>query len=99
VVGRLAVLDDDEVAVADLLVDHRVALDAKHVAIAFASARRGAAARLITSNGSDRQAGRDVAEQRQFHGPAGTAGRHQFNGSAAIPRAADEAFFLKVAEM
>src|SRR5579862_4864617 len=33
VVGGLAVFDDDEVAVADLLVDHRVALDAQDVGV------------------------------------------------------------------
>src|SRR5262249_13157798 len=36
VVGRLAVLHDDEVAVADLLVDHRVAADAQHVGVTLA---------------------------------------------------------------
>src|SRR4030095_561842 len=33
VVGRPAILHDDEVAIADLLVDHRIASDAGHVAV------------------------------------------------------------------
>src|SRR6185503_2718078 len=36
VVGGLAVLDDDEVAVTDLFVDHRVASDPENVAVALA---------------------------------------------------------------
>src|SRR3954451_16375814 len=37
VVGALSISDDDVVAVADLLVDHRISLDTEDVAVALAS--------------------------------------------------------------
>jgi hypothetical protein len=66
VVGRLPILDDDEVAVADLLVDHRVALDPQDVRVALADQRFGHGDRLVARDGLDGTAGRDVPEQRQL---------------------------------
>src|SRR5258706_8326461 len=54
IVGGLAILDDDEVAVADLLVDHRVALDAKHVGVALAGQRLRHGDRLVARDRLDR---------------------------------------------
>ena len=97
--ARLAVLDDDEVAVADLLVDHRVALDAQHVGVALADEILRHRNGLGAGDRFDRHAGRDVAEHRQFERALPGARRQQLDRAAAVPGAADEALFLQVRQV
>ena len=99
VVGGPAILDDDVVAVADLLVDHRVALDAQHVGVALADEILGHGDRLAADDRFDRRAGGDVPEQRQLDRPAAEARRDQLDRPAPVPRALDEALFLQVGEV
>ena len=99
VVGRAAILDDHEIAVANLLVHHRVALDAQDVGVLLADQILRDGDRFVGRDGLDRRAGRDVAEQRQFDRPVARAGRQQFHRSAAIPGAADAALFLEVGQV
>src|SRR3954468_2749209 len=66
VVGALAILDHDEVAVADLLVDHRIAADAEDVGVALADEVFGHREGFVRGDRFDRQAGGDIAEQRQL---------------------------------
>ena len=99
VVGRAAILDDDVVAVADLLVDHRVPFDAEDVGVALADQILGDRDGFAADDRLDRPAGGDVAEQRQFDGAAAEAGRDQFDRAAPVPGALDEALFLQVGEV
>src|SRR5688500_9791755 len=66
VVGGLAVLDDDEVAVADLLVDHRIALDAQHVGVALADQVFRYGDGFCAGNRLNRRAGSHIAEEGQL---------------------------------
>ena len=70
VVGLVTFVHDDEVAITDLLVDHRGAADLKHVA---APAARDQLVRdrdrVVADDGLDRFARRHEAEQRQLGGP------------------------------
>ena len=99
VVGGAAILDDDVVAVADLLVDHRVALDAQDVGVALADEIFGHRDRFAADDRFDRPAGGDIAEQRQFDRAAAEARRDQLDRAAAVPGALDEALFLQVGEV
>src|SRR6185503_7961822 len=67
VVGGPPILDDYVIAVADLLVDHRVALDAQHVAVALAHEILWNRQRFAADDRFDGHAGRDIPEERQFH--------------------------------
>src|SRR5688572_17492987 len=96
VVHRLAIFHDDEIAVADLLVDHRIALDAQHVAVTLADQALGHGNRFVAGDRLDGGAGGDEPEQRQFKGAAAHPRGHDLHRPAAIPRATDESFFLKV---
>src|SRR5918999_5266755 len=63
VVGALTLVDDDEVPVSDLLVDHRAATNAKHVmASRVPDETVGYGERLLIRDGLDRQTRGDVAE-------------------------------------
>jgi len=99
VIGRLPVFDDDEVAVADVLVDHRIAFDAEHVAVAPADEIFRHGDGLGRGDGLDRQAGGDVAEHGEFDGALADARRHHLDRPAAVPGPADEAFLLEVGEV
>src|SRR3954471_4030233 len=99
VVGGLAILDHDEVAVADLLVDHRIAADAENIRVALADEVLGHGERFVRGDCFDRQAGRDVAEQRQLDRTTAGARRHHLDRTAAVPGPLDEPFFLQVGEM
>src|SRR5262245_59656690 len=96
VVGGFAVFDDDEVTVTNLFVDHRVALDPKDVGIAFACERFGHGDGFVARDRFDRRAGGDKSEQRQLHGAAPTACRHELDRPAAVPGAPDKSLLLEV---
>src|SRR2546427_5119567 len=77
--GLVAFLNDDVVAVLDVLVDHRIAAHLEDVA---ASASRqqlvGHGDRLVTRDRFDRRAGGDQPEQRQLRGAGLPLGRDDF---------------------
>src|SRR5215207_5499613 len=79
VVGRAAVLDDDEVAVPDLFVDHRVPLDAEDVGVALAHEVFGYGDGLVANYRFDRHARGDVAEERQLERAAAGLVRYHFD--------------------
>src|SRR5437762_1781991 len=97
--GRLAIFDDYEVAVANLLVDHGVATHAEHVRIAFADEILRDSDRLARRDGFDGDAGCHVAEQRQLHRASAGPRRHHLDRPAPIPGALDEPLFLLVGQM
>src|SRR5579872_2132893 len=99
VVGGLAVFDDDEVAVPNLLVDHRIAAHAQDVGVALADEVFRHGDRLARRDGLDRQAGRDVAEHRQLDRPPAGARRNHLDRAAAVPGPLDEALLLKIREV
>ena len=99
VVGRLAIFDDDEIAVADLFVDHRIALDAKDVAVAPAAQALGDGDRLVARHGFDGESGGHVAEHRQLHRPSAHARGHELDRTASVPRPPDEPLLLQVRQM
>src|SRR5690606_37571854 len=90
---------DDVVAVADVLVDHRVAPDAQDVAVAAAGQVLGHGYRLARRDRLDGGAGCDVAEQRQFQGTLAGGRGNQLDGATAVPRPSDEALLLQVGEV
>lgn len=99
VFGRLAILDDNKVAIANLLVDHRVAPNAEHVAVPLADQVFGDADGLLGYNRLDGLAGRDVSQQRQFESAASASGGDHLNRATTVPRSLDEALLLKVAQV
>ena len=99
VVGRLAVFDDDEVAVADLLVDHGAAAHAQDIGFAAADHLFRHRDRFRAGHRLDRRAGRDVAEQRQLDRPPAHPRRDELDRTAAVPRALDDALLLQVREV
>src|SRR5262245_21783428 len=99
VVGSAPVFDDDVVAVANLLVDHRVALDAEDVGVALADEILGDGDRFAADDRLDGNAGGDVPEERQLDGPAAEARRDELDRAAAVPGALDEALFLQVGQV
>src|SRR5262249_50729321 len=60
VVGALAILDYDEIPIADLLVDHRIAADAEDVRVALAGQILRHGDRFIAGDRFDWEAGRDI---------------------------------------
>src|SRR5438034_1117220 len=99
VVSRLAILDDDEVAVANLLVDHRVAADAEHVRVSLADQILRHCDRLVRGDGLDGGAGRHVTEQREFDGPPARAGRLHLHRPAPVPVASYEYLLLQISNV
>ena len=99
VVRRAPILDDDVVAVANLLVDHRVPLDAEDVGVALADEILRHGDRFAADHRFDRQARRDIPQQRQLDRAPAQPGRHQFDRPAAVPGALDEPFVLQIGEM
>src|SRR3954462_11140958 len=99
VVRGLAVFDDDEIAIPNLLVDHGVAAHAQHVGIALTDKIFRDGKGLVRSDGFNGQPGRDVSQQWQLDRAPTRACRDHFNRAAAIPRALDEALFLKIGEV
>ena len=100
VVGALALVDDDEVAVADLLVDHRVAADAKHVvAAASADERLGNARRSRCSSASIGIPAATRSEQRKLDRPRRRLARQDLDGATLIVAALDVALALEIGEV
>src|SRR3954466_14633589 len=64
VVGGFPVFDHDEIAVADLLVDHGIAADAQHVRVALADEVFRHGDRFVRRDGFDWRTGRDEPEER-----------------------------------
>src|SRR6266571_524777 len=100
VVGLVALLDHDEVAVLDVLVDHRIAPDAEHVAAPAPRQeliRHGE--RVVAADRLDRLPGRHQAQQRQL-GRAGLAlRRDDLDRPTLVVVAVDVPFALEVGEV
>src|SRR5216684_3395046 len=90
VVGGLAILDHHKIAIADLLVDHRVAPHAQHVGVALAGKILRYGNRFVGCDGFDRKAGGDIPEKRQLDGPSAGSSRHHLHRSTAVPRTPNE---------
>src|SRR5262245_54658132 len=99
VLGRFPVLDDDEIAVADLLVDHRVAPDAQDVGFATANQIFGDGDHLVRGDGLDGNSGGDVAEHWQLDRAMPGSRREQFDRTAAVPGSTDEALLLEIGQV
>src|SRR5258705_3688951 len=98
--GLVAFLNDDVVAVLDVLVDHRIAAHLEDVA-APASRQQlvGYGDRLVTRDRLDRSTGGDQPEQRQLRGPGLPLGRDDFDRPALVVRAPDVPFALEIGEV
>src|SRR6267142_293614 len=98
--GLVAFLNDDVVAVLDVLVDHRVAAHLQDVA---AAASRQELVRhrdrLVTRDCFDGSTSRNEPEQRQLRSAGLTLGRDDFDRPALIMRAADVPFALEIGEV
>src|SRR5437667_6615689 len=99
IVGGLAIFDADEIAVADLFVDHRIAANAQHVSVALADEVFGDRDRFVRGDRFDGQARGDKAQKRQLDGAAARPRRHHFHRTTAVPGSLDEAFLLKVRQV
>src|SRR5207245_3115449 len=100
IVGLVTFVHDDEIAVLDVLVDHRLAADLEHVAAAAARNELvGHGDRFVPAHGLNGLARRYEPEQRQLGGAGLPLGRHDFYGPALVVGAADVAFALEVGEM
>src|SRR2546426_5970704 len=100
VVGGVALVHDDEVAVLDVLVDHGGASDLEHVAPAaprdqLVGDRAGAVARARREG----CAGRHEPEQGQLRRAGLSLRRHDLDGPALVVGAPDVALALEVGEM
>src|SRR2546426_1124310 len=100
VVRLVALLDHDEIAVLDVLVDHRMAPDAEHVAAAAPRQQFvGDGDGVVPGHGFDRLAGGDEAEQRELGRPCLALGRHDLDRAALVVVAADVPFALEVGQV
>src|SRR6185503_6670355 len=99
-VGLITLLHDDEVAVLDVLVDHRLAA---HLEDVTAAAPRDELVwhgnGVVTGDRFDWLAGRHETEQGQFGGPGLSLGRDDLDGPALVMRPADVAFTLQISEV
>src|SRR3954463_13542889 len=96
----MLLVDDDEIAIPDLLVDHRVAADAKDVMVATpADEILGNADRLGHLDRFDRHTCRDGSKQRQSGSTRKDLRRHELDSAALVVRALDVAFALEVCQM
>src|SRR3954471_11349189 len=68
VLGGVAAFDDDVVAVAEVVFDHRLPADAQNVDAVLSLEPRLEGALLAVLAGFNRRAGGDVTEQREFSG-------------------------------
>src|SRR5258708_6397297 len=99
VVGLVPLVDDDEIAVLDVLVDHRLAPHLQHVAAAAAGNQLvGHGNRIGPAHGLDRRAGRDETVQRQLGGAGLTARRYDLDAAALVVSAPDVPFALEARE-
>src|SRR5689334_15582616 len=100
VLGRLLTVDHHDVAVDDMLVDHRGALHLQGVIRAAPREhllRYGDA--FLMHQGFDRSAGGDFAQQGDFAGGRGAPRWEYLDGTALVVGAADIALALQVGEM
>src|SRR5467141_831309 len=98
--GLVPLLNDDVIAVLDVLVDHGVAAHLQHVAAAAARqelVRDGN--RLVAGDGLDRMAGGNESEERQLGRPGLPFGRDDLDGPALVVGAPDVAFALEIGEV
>src|SRR3954470_5330097 len=102
VAGALAAFDDDEVAVAEVILDHAVAAHLQDVDAALA-VEQGLEVQLLAGlDGLDRRAGGDVAEQREL-GRALLVGeplvRHDLQRASLVLVAAEDPLFFQRADV
>src|SRR5260221_5197317 len=99
-VGLITLLHDDEVAVLDVLVDHRLAA---HLEDVTAAAPRdelvGDGNRVVAADGFDRLAGRHQAEEGQPGRPPLSLRGDNFDGPGLVVRPADVPFALQISEV
>src|SRR6266545_1552008 len=99
-VGLVAFLDDDVVAVLDMLGDHRVAAHLQDVAAATPGQQLiGYGDGFTLRHGLDRRAGGDQTQQRQLRRPGLTLGRNDLDRPALVVRAPDVPFALEIREV
>src|ERR1041384_5072944 len=99
-VGLVAFLNDDVVAVLDVLVDHRVAAHLQDVAAAAARQELvWDGDRLITRDGFDGRARGDQPGQGELGGTGLALGGDDFDRPALVVRAPDVAFALEIGEV
>src|SRR3989441_2520075 len=97
VVGLVALVDHDEVAVLDVLVDHRVTAYLQDVAPAAAGDQLvGYRDRVRAADRLDRCAGRDQAVQRQVGGAGLATRRHDLDAATLVVSPADVSLSLQV---
>src|SRR5207249_8082770 len=90
VVGLVALVDHDEVAVLDVLVDHRLTAYLQHVAAAPAGDQLvGHRDRVRAADRLDRRAVGHQAVQRQIGGAGLATRRHDLDAAALVVSAAD----------
>src|SRR2546425_8990746 len=96
VVGLVALVDDDEVAVLDVLVDHRGAAHLEDVAAAAARHQLvGHGDGVVAAHRLDRLPRGHQTEQPQLGGPALALWRHDLDRPALVVRAPDVPFPLE----
>src|SRR5919108_1664651 len=99
-IGLVTLLNDDVVAVLDVLVDHGVPAHLQDVA---ATAPRkqliGNRDRFVVADRLDRLSGGDESEQRQLRGAGLTFRRHHLDRPTLVMRAADVPFPLQIREV
>src|SRR5438309_7069978 len=100
IVGLVALVHHDEIAVLDVLVDHRLTPNLQHVTAAAAGYQLvGHRDGVAPAHRLDRLAGRDQSVQRQLAGPGLTARRHDLDAATFVVRASDVALALEVGEV
>src|SRR5688500_13938536 len=100
VVGVLPLVDDHEVAVADVGVDHRLPLHLEHVmAPRLAEERLRHGERLAGRDGLDRHTGGDGAEHGQLNRARVRLGREDLDRAALVVAALDVPLPLEVAQV
>ena len=100
VVGGVLLVDDDEIPVADLLVDHRVSANPQDEVVSTSPHQiLGNSDRLGGLDRLDRHAGGNCAEERERGGPGEHIRRHELDTATLVVGALDVAFALEVGEM
>src|SRR5580704_5101830 len=100
VVGTLPLVDDNEIAVTDLLVDHRVSTNAKHIVLPVAPHEvLGHRYVLIHGDGLDRYASRDLTEERELDRAGERLRWQNLDRPALVVIALDVAFALQITQV
>ena len=100
VVGLIPLMDDHEIAVLDVLVDHGRAAHFEHIAPATTREQLvGYGDRIGPADCFDRLAGRDQPEERELGGAGLALGGNDLDGPALVVSAPDVPFALEIGEV